>query len=84
MTAILTTMALLSKILLLILLSGLLFAWLIEAQTETVYLTQTQTLFNTCACSCQCLAGGPAGTLVSPKRPPPCLALLTDASHLQA
>lgn len=30
--------------------SGLLFAWLAGGQTQTIYLTQTQTVFTSCDC----------------------------------
>lgn len=52
MLAIQLTMALFSNtsLSLSILLYGLLFARLVNAQTETIYMTQTQTLYTACQC----------------------------------
>lgn len=59
----LITMALLSNISLSTILYGMLLAWLVEAQTETVYmyLTQVQTIFT----ACECPVGDPLGLSVS-------------------
>lgn len=54
-------MVLLDSIVLTIIIHGLLFAWLVEAQTETVYLTQIKTLYSACVCP----DPGPSGLSVS-------------------
>lgn len=53
-------MALLSNLCFSIL-HGMLLVWLVEAQTETVYLTQIQTMFTACDCS----FNSPSGLSVS-------------------
>lgn len=54
-------MALLAKTPLSVLLLGLPFAWLAEAQTETVYLTHVQYIYT----ACECFGTAPAGLSVS-------------------
>lgn len=54
-------MALLDNIVFSMIIHGLLFAWLVKAQTETVYLTQIQTLYSACVCP----GLGPSGLSVS-------------------
>lgn len=58
-------MALLDMMLLPMIIHGLLFAWPVEAQTETVYLTQTQTIYSACVCPSLGPSGLPSVSVAS-------------------